>query len=177
MTQTPADPDAVRPAAPESSWEDRIGSARAVAAGDRVLVSGTMPMIDGVVGGESPYDQALVAFRRALAALEPFGLGADSVVRTRMYLSHVRDVDDVGRAHRELFGAVRPASTTVVVAGFTDSRVLVEVELEAYRDGRGGTGPSEHPRPEPSGSRSSGAESAASGRPGPEHPHRGDTHA
>jgi enamine deaminase RidA (YjgF/YER057c/UK114 family) len=50
-----------------------------------------------------------------------------------MYLSHGRDVEEVGRAHRELFAQVRPATTMVVVAGFTDSRVLVEVELEAYR--------------------------------------------
>jgi enamine deaminase RidA (YjgF/YER057c/UK114 family) len=131
MTDTPA----VRRTQTDSPWEETIGFARAVAAGDRVLVSGTMPLIGGLVRGEgSPYDQTLLAFRNAIAALEPFGLGVESVVRTRMYLSHVRDVDDVGRAHRELFAAVRPATTMVVVAGFTDSRVLVEVELEAYRD-------------------------------------------
>lgn len=50
-----------------------------------------------------------------------------------MYLTHSRDVDAAGRAHHELFGAVRPALTLVVVSGFVDSRVLVEVELEAYR--------------------------------------------
>lgn len=50
-----------------------------------------------------------------------------------MYLSHARDAEDVGRAHKELFGDVRPAATMVVVNGFVDSRVLVEVEVEAYR--------------------------------------------
>ncbi|MCL2552351.1 MAG: Rid family hydrolase [Actinomycetia bacterium] len=130
MTETPA----VRRTQTDSSWEEAVGFARAVEAGDRVLVSGTMPVSGGAVRAEgSPYEQTLLAFRNALAALEPFGLGVESVVRTRMYLSHVRDVDDVGRAHRELFAEVRPATTMVVVAGFTDSRVLVEVELEAYR--------------------------------------------
>ncbi len=49
-----------------------------------------------------------------------------------MYLTHARDVDAVGRAHKELFDDVRPAATMVVVSGFVDSRVLVEVELEAH---------------------------------------------
>ncbi|MET9217844.1 Rid family hydrolase [Streptomyces sp. NPDC088197] len=130
MTETPA----VRRDQSESPLEETIGFARAVAAGDLVLVSGTMPLVDGEVRGEgSPYEQALLAFGNALAAIEPFGLGPDSVIRTRMYMSHARDADDVGRAHRELFGAVRPAATMVVVAGFMDSRVLVEVEIEAYR--------------------------------------------
>ncbi len=118
-----------------SPWEETIGFARAVAAGDRVLVSGTMALVDGAVHGEgSPYDQAKAAFGNALDALGEFGLGVESVVRTRMYLTHARDVDDVGRAHKELFDAVRPVTTLVVVSGFVDSRVLVEVEVEALRN-------------------------------------------
>ncbi|MET7638909.1 RidA family protein [Streptomyces sp. NPDC005438] len=118
----------------DSPWEDTIGFARAVAAGDRVLVAGTMPLVDGAVQGEGdPYQQTRAAFTNALAALGRFGLDASSVIRTRMYLAHGRDVDAAGRAHRELFDAVRPAATLVVVSGFVDSRVLVEVELEAYR--------------------------------------------
>ena len=49
-----------------------------------------------------------------------------------MYLAHTRDVDEVGRAHKELFDAVRPVSTLLVVEGFVDPRVLVSVELEAF---------------------------------------------
>lgn len=130
MSQTPA-PQRVQT---DSPWEESIGFARAVAAGDRVLVAGTMPLVGGVLHGEGdPYEQTLVAFGNALEALERFGLGAESVVRTRMYLTHARDVDAVGRAHKELFEDVRPAATLVVVSGFVDSRVLVEVEVEAFR--------------------------------------------
>ncbi|OEU88352.1 hypothetical protein DB35_18635 [Streptomyces abyssalis] len=117
-----------------STWEETIGFARAVAAGDRVLVAGTMPLSDGKLLGEgSPYGQTKAAFGNALEALGPFGLDASSVIRTRMYLTHARDVEDVARAHREIFGDVSPAATVVVVSGFVDSRVLVEVELEAFR--------------------------------------------
>jgi enamine deaminase RidA (YjgF/YER057c/UK114 family) len=129
MTETPA----VRRVQTDSPWEEIIGFARAVAAGDRVLVSGTMPLLKGVLQGEGdPYQQAQVAFGNAIGALREFGLGAQDVIRTRMYLTHTRDVDAVGRAHRELFEAIRPAATMVVVSGFVDSRVLVEVELEAH---------------------------------------------
>ncbi|KIZ18276.1 Rid family hydrolase [Streptomyces natalensis] len=117
-----------------SHWEETFGSVRAVAAGDRVLVAGTMPLADGVLQGEGdPYEQTRAAFGHALAALKPFGLDASAVLRTRMYLTHLRDVDAAGRAHKELFGAAPPATTVVVVSGFADSRVLVEVELEAFR--------------------------------------------
>jgi enamine deaminase RidA (YjgF/YER057c/UK114 family) len=129
----PAAPSAARRLRTDSPWEEAIGFARAVAVGDRVLVSGTMPLVGGVLQGEGdPFEQAKVAFRNALAALEEFGLGGADVIRTRMYLTHARDVDAVGRAHKELFDSVRPAATLVVVSGFVDSRVLVEVELEAY---------------------------------------------
>ncbi len=85
-----------------SPWEEAIGFARAVAAGDRVLVAGTMPLVDGVLHGEGdPYEQTRVALANALTALTPFGLGVDDVLRTRLYLTHARDVDAVGRAHRE----------------------------------------------------------------------------
>ncbi|ONK15060.1 Rid family hydrolase [Streptomyces sp. MP131-18] len=116
-----------------SPWQETIGSARAVAAGDLVLVAGTIPEADGAAAIGDPYEQAKSALGEAIAALGPFGIGAESVVRTRLYISHARDAEDVGRAHRELLGAVGPVVTVVVVSGFADSRVLVEVELEAYR--------------------------------------------
>jgi enamine deaminase RidA (YjgF/YER057c/UK114 family) len=115
-------------------WEEEIGFARAVAAGDRVLVGGTTAFRGGVLTGEGdPYEQARAALGNALRAIEEFGLGPESVIRTRLLLTHRRDVEAVGRAHRELLGAVRPVTTLMVVEGFVDPRILVEVELEAYR--------------------------------------------
>ncbi|UCM87347.1 Rid family hydrolase [Streptomyces marincola] len=112
-------------------WQESLGSARAVAAGDLVLVAGTAPQ--GAAAEGDPYEQAASALGAALSALGAFGLDAASVVRTRLYLVHGRDAEDVARAHRELLGATGPAVTLVVVSGFAEPGVLVEVELEAYR--------------------------------------------
>ena len=126
--------EAVRRVQSGSPWEENFGYARAVAAGDRVLVSGTSAFKGPVLYGEGdPYEQAKVALAGAVEAIGEFGLGVESVIRTRMYLAHPRDVDEVGRAHKELFDSVRPASTLLVVEGFIDPRILVEVELEAFR--------------------------------------------
>ena len=126
--------DAVRRVQSASPWEESLGFARAVAAGDRVLVAGTTAFRGDVLYGEGdPYEQAKVAFTSALEALGEFGLGVESVIRTRTYLTHARDVDAVGRAHKEFFDTVRPVTTLLVVEGFVDSRILVEVEIEAFR--------------------------------------------
>ncbi|MEU3952528.1 RidA family protein [Streptomyces achromogenes] len=126
--------EAVRRVQSGSPWEESFGFARAVAAGDRVLVGGTTSFKGTVLYGEGdPYEQAKVAFTSALEAIAEFGLGIESVIRTRMYLTHARDVDAVGRAHQELFDSVRPVTTLLVVEGFVDPRILVEVELEAFR--------------------------------------------
>ncbi|GLW47878.1 hypothetical protein Stsp02_35400 [Streptomyces sp. NBRC 14336] len=126
--------EAVRRVQSGSPWEESFGFARAVAAGDRVLVAGTTSFRGEVLYGEGdPYEQAKVAFTSAIEALGEFGLGVESVIRTRMFLTHLRDVDEAGRAHKEIFDAVRPVSTLLVVEGFVDPRILVEVEVEAFR--------------------------------------------
>ncbi|MFI8205838.1 Rid family hydrolase [Streptomyces sp. NPDC085937] len=126
--------EAVRRVQSGNPWEETLGSARAVAAGDLVMVAGTTAFRGDVLHGEGdPYEQAKVAFTSALEAIGEFGLGIGSVVRTRLHLAHARDVDAACRAHKELFDAVRPVTTLLVVEGFVDSRVLVSVELEAFR--------------------------------------------
>ncbi|MFC4497441.1 RidA family protein [Streptomyces ovatisporus] len=134
---TPPEPRDIERFQSGSPWEESIGFSGAVAAGDRVLVAGTLPLAEGgeLMGEGSPYEQTKAAFGNALKALASFGLDASSVIRTRMYLTHARDVEFAGRAHREIFEEVRPAATVVIVSGFVDSRVLVEVELEAFRGG------------------------------------------
>ena len=115
-------------------WEDVVGYSRAVMAGPWVLVAGSTATVDGVVihPGDA-YGQARAAFAVALTAVREAGLDVADVVRTRMFLADMSHEADVARAHRELFGEVRPAATMLAVAGFVDPRMLVEVEADAYR--------------------------------------------
>ncbi|AVH59270.1 MULTISPECIES: RidA family protein [Streptomyces] len=117
-------------------WEDAFGYSRAVELPNGlVLVAGCNSVVDGAIVGGDPYEQAVNSFNVALAALEQIGLGRDDVVRTRMYITHARDVEEVGRAHKELFDSVRPVSSMIIVSGFVDPRLVVEVEVEASRPG------------------------------------------
>ncbi|MBM7170346.1 RidA family protein [Streptomyces sp. G44] len=134
--------DAVRRVNTGGPWEEAIGYSRAVELPNGlVLVSGCTSVVNGVIDAGTPYDQTVNAFRAAFDALKKLGLGREHVVRTRMYLTHARDVDDVGRAHKELFDDVRPAASLLIVSGFIDPSLVVEVEVEAYgpRAAQGGT--------------------------------------
>ncbi|WP_447036817.1 RidA family protein [Streptomyces sp. DSM 118878] len=125
--------DAVRRVSSGGPWEETIGYSRAVALPNGlVLVSGCTSVVNGVIEAGTPYEQTINAFNAAVEALREFGLGREHVVRTRMYLTHARDVDDVGRAHKELFDEIRPAASLLIVSGFIDSSLVVEVEVEAY---------------------------------------------
>ncbi|MCD0450820.1 RidA family protein [Actinocorallia sp. API 0066] len=115
-------------------WEEVIGYSRAVLAGDMAFVSGCTSTVDGeVVHVGDPYEQTRTAFQIALWSLERLGLSARDVVRTRMYVTSAEHADAVGRAHGSLFAKVRPAASLVIVAGLLDPRMLVEVEVDAYR--------------------------------------------
>jgi enamine deaminase RidA (YjgF/YER057c/UK114 family) len=118
-------------------YEERFGYSRVVVAGPNAYVAGCTAIIDGLVNHEGdPYNQALTAFNVALKSLAEAGFSREDIVRTRMYLVHPRDSEDVGRAHKELFDTVRPAATMVVVSKLIDPRMLVEIEVDAYREAR-----------------------------------------
>lgn len=125
----------VRRIASGGPWEDAYGYSRAVVAGPHAYVSGCTAVVNGLVHYEGdPYRQALTAFELALNTLRQEGFAAEHVVRTRMYVTHSRDMDAVGRAHRELFDAMRPAATMLVVSKLIDPQMLVEIEVDAYRE-------------------------------------------
>jgi enamine deaminase RidA (YjgF/YER057c/UK114 family) len=115
-------------------WEEAFGSSRAVELPNGlVLVAGCTSVINGEIAAGGPYEQTVNSFNVAFAALEQLGLGRDDVVRTRLYITHARDVEDIGRAHKELFDAVRPVASMIIVSGFVDPSLVVEVEVEAFR--------------------------------------------
>ena len=112
-----------------------MGYSRVVRAGPHAWVAGSTALVDGQLVAEGDaFGQATAAFGVALGALNRVGLQASDVVRTRMYVVDAGLVGDVGRAHAQLFGQIRPAATLVVVSGLVDPRLLVEVEVDAYRE-------------------------------------------
>jgi enamine deaminase RidA (YjgF/YER057c/UK114 family) len=115
-----------------SPFEPVIGFSRAVVDGHHVSVSGTAPIMPD--GGDPPVDayrQSRRVLEIILAALAEAGAGPEHVVRTRTYLTDATDWEAVGRAHGEVFAAIRPASTMIVVGGFLDPRWVVEMEADA----------------------------------------------
>jgi enamine deaminase RidA (YjgF/YER057c/UK114 family) len=114
-----------------AAFEERVGYARAVRAGDRVWVSGTAPIMPGDADPPAgAYEQAKICLDIIERALAEAGAGLDDVVRTRVYVTDGALIDEVGRAHREAFSAARPATTGIVVE-LLDPRWLVEIEAEA----------------------------------------------
>ena len=115
-----------------SPFEPVIGFSRAVVDGHHVAVAGTAPVMpDGGAPPPDAYAQAKRCLEIVVAALAEAGAEPRHVIRTRTYLVRAEDWEGVGRAHGEVFGEIRPASTMVVVSGFLDPRWLVEMEADA----------------------------------------------
>jgi enamine deaminase RidA (YjgF/YER057c/UK114 family) len=123
-----------------SRFEEAIGFSRAARRGRIVAVSGTAPVSTG--GGTAGAGDAGAQARRCLriieAALGELGGGLSDVIRTRVFLVRREDWQTVAQVHGEVFGAIRPASTFVVVAGLLDPEWLVEIEADAVLEGEEG---------------------------------------
>jgi len=115
-----------------SPYEKPIGFSRAVRVGNLIAVSGTAPIADdgsNACPGDA-YGQTKRCLEIIKKALEEAGGTLEQVIRTRMYLTNAADWKEVGRAHGEFFGNIRPASTIVEVRGFVDPEWLVEIETD-----------------------------------------------
>lgn len=116
-------------------WESVIGYSRATVAGDYVHVSGSTATVDGVLQHEGDaYGQTKVALENVIAsALAQVGYTLADVVRSRVYLSNADDMDAVGKAHGEIFGEIRPAATMLAGIKFINPKMLVEIEVDAWK--------------------------------------------
>jgi len=116
----------------DSPYVATVGYSRAIRVGQPVHVAGTAPIMPGEADPPiDPYAQAKRCLEIIVAALEEVGAGPEHVVRTRAYLTDVEDWKEVGRAHGEVFGDVRPASAMIVVSSLLDPRWRVEIEVDA----------------------------------------------
>ena len=124
----------VRRLGTDTPWEAVVGYSRVVVHGDMAWVSGTTATVDGAVvhpgDAAAQTRQVLVTVRESL---ERAGFTLADVVRTRMYVTDISRWEEVGRAHGEVFGDIRPATSMVQVAALIDPALLVEIEADAVR--------------------------------------------
>lgn len=117
-------------------WEEIVGYSRAVRAGNLIEVTGTIA-IDGkgnILGVDDPYVQTVGIIRIAERILQEAGAALEDVVRTRIFVTDISQWEAVGRAHREFFGEIRPATTMVEVSALIRPEALVEIEFTAVLD-------------------------------------------
>lgn len=116
-----------------SRFEAAVGYSRAVRAGSVVEVAGTTALArDGsVIAPGDPYAQTKAALDRVTKALAEAGAELADVVRTRLFVTDIEHWEAVGRAHAEVIGAIRPASTMVEVVRLIDPQMVVEIEATA----------------------------------------------
>ena len=119
---------------PPSPYEGKYGFSRVAVVGGFILVGGTTSVnADGVVLGASPYDQTIEILRKVEHELGRVGASLRDVVQTRMYVTDISRSEEVGRAHGDIFGDIRPLMTMVGIEGLVDPRMLVEVETVAVK--------------------------------------------
>jgi enamine deaminase RidA (YjgF/YER057c/UK114 family) len=127
--------EARRVATTNRKWERIVGYSRAVRVGPVIEVSGCAPTDDdgSTVGGTNVYEQTRQCLRVVGEALAAVGATFDDVTRTRIYTTVPRRWREIGRAHGEVFGAIKPVTSLVGVRALLDPKWLVEIEASAYR--------------------------------------------
>lgn len=116
-----------------SPYEPVFGFSRAVRLGNQVFVAGTVSWgEDGQIAGIGDmYAQARQTLRNIEKALAQAGATLADVVRTRMFLTDVSRWEEAARAHGELFGEIRPASTSIGISALVQPEFLIEIEADA----------------------------------------------
>jgi len=119
-----------------TKWEDIVGYSRAVQVGNQLEITGTVAVDENgrLVGKQDLYAQTKFILEKINRILRQAGFLPEDVVRTRIYLTDISKWEEVGRAHREFFADIKPATTMVQVAALISPEFLVEIEVSAIRD-------------------------------------------
>jgi enamine deaminase RidA (YjgF/YER057c/UK114 family) len=116
-----------------TEWESHVGYSRAVRLGSHVHVSGTTATGEEgeFASDDDPYEQTAQALENIEEALQNVNAEMSDVVRTRMYVTDIGNWEEIGRAHGEVFGEIRPATSMVEVNQLIEPKMLVEIEADA----------------------------------------------
>ncbi len=116
-----------------AKWEDTVGYCRAVKIGNILEISGTTAAKGGeILHKDDAYLQAKEIINIAQEVIQKAGGQLSDVIRTRMYLTDIKDWESVAKAHGEAFADIKPATTLVEVSGLVDPDMLVEIEFSVY---------------------------------------------
>lgn len=116
-----------------NKWEDIVGYSRAVRVGNIIEIAGTTATDESgrVHGKDDPYLQTKYILEKIELFLQKAGSGLQDVVRTRMFVTDIGTWEEVGKAHGEFFGSIKPAATMVEVSRLISPELLVEIEVTA----------------------------------------------
>ncbi|GGX03352.1 RidA family protein [Aquimarina muelleri] len=109
----------------EAPWEDIVGYSRAVKIGDIIEVSGT------TAKGANEYEQTIAILKATKKVLKEFDAELQNVIRTRIYCTNITNWEQIGKAHGEFFGSIKPATSMVEVSKLISPEILVEIEFSA----------------------------------------------
>lgn len=117
-----------------AKWEDIVGYSRAVRIGNHLEISGTVAVNEqGVVGKGDAYAQTKFILQKIEGVLRQAGFTLEDVVRTRMYVTDISRWEEIGKAHGEFFGTIKPATSMIQVSAFIEPDYLVEIEVTAVK--------------------------------------------
>ena len=117
-----------------AKWENIVGYSRAVQVGNHIEIAGTVAADEnGIVAHGDIYGQAKFIIEKISAALEKAGFSLKDVVRTRLFVTDISRWEEVGRAHGEFFGDIKPVTSMIEVKGLIDPGYLIEIEATAIK--------------------------------------------
>lgn len=116
-----------------AKWESIVGYSRAVKTGNRILIGGTTAVDENskIIGKNDAYQQTKYIFQKIEKYLKEFDASFENVIINRIYVTDISKWEDIGRAHAEFFGKVKPCCNMIEVKGFVSPDMLVEIETEA----------------------------------------------
>lgn len=122
-----------------AKWEDIVGYSRAVQVDNQLEVTGTVAVDENglLVGKNDFYEQTRYILTKMSRVIEGAGFSRKDVVRTRIFVTDISKWEDVGKAHQEFFGTIKPATTMVQVCALISPEFLVEIEASVIKSGSG----------------------------------------